>query len=83
MNVLQRVVRKASKKLVVYSTFLLHEVSFAVNKLLKESPLLFIGWWVFQCVLSPTTRDTQIDCILAWLFLLCELQRYNAVLKTG
>jgi len=43
MNVMQRIERKASKKVVVYSTFLLHEVRLSVNKPLRESPLLFIG----------------------------------------
>lgn len=65
---MQRVPRKASEELVIFSTFLLHYVSFSVNKMLRKSPLLFIGWWVFHCVLSPAMGDLQMDCILLWLF---------------
>lgn len=68
VNVLQRVLRKASEELVIFSAFLLHDVSFSVNKMLRKSPLLFIGWWVFHRVLSPAMGELQFDCVLLWLF---------------
>lgn len=47
------------KNVVVNSIFLVCEVSFSVSELLRALPLLFIGRWVFQPVLSPTTRDVN------------------------
>lgn len=58
-HVVPRIARKALKKVVVHSMFLACEVSFSVSELLRASPLLFIGQWVFQPVLSPATRDVN------------------------